>query len=72
MSVENPTLEELVRELPTDLRAEVQDFIEFLLAKRGQRVRGALRQNWAGALRDSSQQYTSVELQHKASEWRDS
>jgi ABC-type Fe3+ transport system substrate-binding protein len=72
MNVESPTLEELVRELPTELRAEVRDFVEFLLTKRGQRSYGILRQNWAGALRDSAQQYTSVELQHKASEWRDS
>ena len=29
-----------------------------------------LRQNWAGALREYREQYTSLELQKKALEWR--
>ena len=64
------SLEELVRELPPDMLAEVRDFIEFLLSKRERRERRALRQDWAGALRDYRQQYTSVELQHQALDWR--
>ena len=64
-------LQELVQELPPDLRAEVRDFVEFLLAKRGRRARRVLRQDWAGALRNYRQQYTSLELQRQASTWRD-
>ena len=64
------SLEELVQELPPDMVAEVRDFIEFLLAKRSRRVRATLRQDWAGALRDYRQQYTSLELQHQALAWR--
>jgi hypothetical protein len=64
------SLEELVRELPPDMVAEVRDFIEFLLSKRERRAAGALRQDWAGALRDYREQYTSVELQHRALDWR--
>ena len=64
------SLEELVRELPPDMAAEVRDFIEFLLSKQERRVGRLLQQNWAGALRDYREQYTSVELQHKASDWR--
>jgi hypothetical protein len=64
------TLEELVQELSPDLRAEVQDFVEFLLAKRKERTERTLRQDWAGALRDCRDQYTSVDLQHQALEWR--
>jgi hypothetical protein len=30
-----------------------------------------LRQDWAGALKDLREQYTSLELQKKALEWRD-
>ena len=63
-------LQELIQELPPDVRAEVRDFIEFLLAKRSRRVRATLRQDWAGALRDYRQQYTSLELQHQALAWR--
>jgi hypothetical protein len=64
------SLEELVRELPPDMVAEVRDFIEFLLSKQERRVGRPLQQNWAGALRDYREQYTSVELQHRALNWR--
>ena len=64
------SLEELVRELPPDMVAEVRDSIEFLLSKQVRRVGRPLQQNWAGALRDYREQYTSVELQHKALDWR--
>ena len=64
------SLEELVKEVPPDLQEEVQDFIEFVLEKRA-RTRGRkLRQDWGGALRDLRDQYTSLELQKKALEWR--
>ena len=53
------SLEELVRELPPDMVAEVRDFIEFLLSKQVRRVGRPLQQNWAGALRDYREQYTA-------------
>ena len=64
------TLEELIRELPPELQQEVRDFIEFLVEKRVRRPRGKPKFDWAGALKDLRDQYTSVELQHKISEWR--
>ncbi len=64
------SLAQLLQELPPDMVEEVRDFIEFLLDKRGRRARKALRQDWAGALREHREQYTSLELQHRASEWR--
>ena len=64
------TLKELVEQLPADLQQEVRDFVEFLLERRGKKRRGKPRFNWAGALKDLRDQYTSVELQHKISEWR--
>jgi Protein of unknown function (DUF2281) len=63
-------LQEMVEELPPELRAEVRDFVEFLLSKRGQRPGQTLRQNWAGALSEYRQQYTSLELQRLALDWR--
>lgn len=64
------TLKELVEQLPPDLQQEVRDFAGFLLEKRlGKRGR-PLRQDWAGALSDLREQYTSLELQKKALEWR--
>jgi hypothetical protein len=70
MSTQLKPLEELVKELPPDLQAEVRDFVEFLLEKRKQRSGEKLRQYWAGTLSDYRDQYTSLELQQKALEWR--
>ena len=70
MSTITKPLQELVQELPPDMRTQVRDFVEFLLAKRGRRAGKRLRQGWAGALRDYRQQYTSLELERQASIWR--
>ena len=71
MSVATKPLIELVQELPPDVQAEVRDFVEFLLLKRTRKPAMKLRQDWAGALRDVRDQYTSLELQRKALDWRD-
>ena len=63
-------LSELVEELPPDVQQEVRDFVEFLISKHGRASGKKLRQDWAGALRDYSDQYTALELQKKALEWR--
>ena len=63
-------LGEFVEKLPPDLQQEVKDFIEFLLEKRAKKIRGKPNFDWAGALKDLRNQYTSVELQHKISKWR--
>jgi hypothetical protein len=70
MSTPFKPLAELVQELPPEVQAEVRDFVEFLLAKHGRKPGRKLRQGWAGILRDYRQQYTSLELQQKALEWR--
>lgn len=65
-------LEDLIRQLPQDLHQEVRDFIEFLLEKRRPvgHANAILRQDWAGALARYREQFTSLELQKKALEWR--
>ena len=64
--------EEMVRNLPPDLQKEVEDFIQFLLNKQKTRKPAKkLRQDWAGALKDYRNKYTSLELQKKALEWRE-
>jgi len=63
-------LEELVKELPPALQKEVRDFVEFLLGKKAKQRGQKLRQDWAGALKDYRDRYTSLELQKKALEWR--
>ena len=70
MSTQLEPLDKLVRELPPDSQSAVRDFVEFLLEKRKRKSIGKLRQNWAGALSDHGEEYTSLELQKKALDWR--
>jgi len=63
-------IEEIVRELPPELRREVEDFAQFLVNKQGRKTGRKLRQDWAGGLREYRDKYTSLELQKKAMEWR--
>jgi len=64
------TLKEMIDKLPPELQSEVRDFVEFLVEKRKRKYGRKLRQDWAGALRDYREQYTALELQKKALEWR--
>jgi hypothetical protein len=70
MSVSVKQIEELVQELPVEAQEEVLDVVEFLLLKHGRRTGRIPRQDWSGALREHREQYTSIELQHKALDWR--
>lgn len=58
-------MREIVEQLPPHLQQEVSDFAEFLLERAGPQRRGMPKFDWAGALIDLRDQYTSVELQHK-------
>jgi hypothetical protein len=62
-------LENVVRELPPDLQQEVLDFAEFLQQKKAPKKQKKLRLSWAGALKEFSGKYTSLDLQRKALEW---
>lgn len=64
------TMDDLMKELPPELKKEVEDFAQFLLERRARRTGGKLRQDWAGALRAFRDQYSSLDLQKKALEWR--
>ena len=67
------TIDDVTRktaELPEELQREVADFAEFLSRRRRRPLRRKLRLDWVGALSDLKDKYTSVELQHMASEWR--
>ena len=64
------TVKELVEQLPPDIQQQVKEFAEFLLEKRRRKAKGKPDFDWAGALRDLRDDYTSVELQHKIAEGR--
>jgi hypothetical protein len=60
---------ELVAGLPPDFRLQVREFVETFITKRGrQRRRPSF--NWAGALTELGDSYTSVDLQHQIGELR--
>lgn len=64
------TLKEKIEQLPPELQEEVEEFVQSLVENRQGSERKTPRFRWAGALKDLRTQYTSVELQHKANEWR--
>lgn len=63
------TLENLVGELPAELKKEVHDFAQFLVAKRTGCKQQKLRLNWAGKLSEFQDKFSAIELQKKALEW---
>ena len=71
MNTTTKSLPELVQELPPSDQTKVRDFVEFLMAKRQPKTEKKLRQDWAGILREYRKEYTALELQKKALEWRD-
>ncbi|MBI3578270.1 MAG: DUF2281 domain-containing protein [Chloroflexi bacterium] len=66
-------LEKTIGQLPPNMQKEVQDFAEFLLARTKQKKNNQkpkhLRMDWAGALKEYRDQFTSVELQKKSLDW---
>ena len=61
---------EVTKELPEELQTEVRDFARFVRDTHALRPAGKMKLDWRGALSDLRDEFTSVELQHKASEWR--
>jgi hypothetical protein len=59
------TLEEMVREVPPEYRAQLQDYVRALLTRHPPEPDGKPQFAWAGALQSLRDQYTSVELQHR-------
>lgn len=70
MSKQVKPLDELLRDLPPESQVEVRALVESLMKKRKKKSSGKLRQKWAGALSDFREEYTALELQKKALDWR--
>ena len=64
-------LESMIKRLPPDLQQEAIDFIQFLIEKHMHKKRTYLKLDWAGALSEYKDKYTSLNLQKKALEWWD-
>ena len=65
-------IEMKLRKLPSDLKREVLDYLEFLLSKYQSKkpMKKKFKFDWEGGLSDIKGNFNSVELQHKALEWR--
>ena len=64
------TLEENIQKLSPELQQEVEQFVQSLLEKDQKRAKKRPKLDWAGALKEFRDQYTSVELQHEISRMR--
>ena len=64
------TVDIKLKRLPQNLKKEVEDFIDFLLEKKTQKTAKKPTLNWIGGLKEFKEQYTALELQEKANEWR--
>jgi len=64
------SLEEMIRDLPPDAQRKVEDFVKELVKSTTPAPKRKLGQRWAGALKRYRDQYTSLQLQRKALEWR--
>lgn len=63
-------IEQKLKQLPPDLYEEVIDFIDFLITKKVSKTKKKPKLDWIGGLEEYRNQYTSIELQKKALEWR--
>jgi hypothetical protein len=65
-------IEYMVQKLPFYLKREVLDYIEFLSNKHrtNKMAKKKFRFDWEGGLADVKEKMTSVQLQHKAMDWR--
>ncbi len=64
------TIEKKISRLPTSSIGEVEAFVDSLLRTIKKKSSSKLKQDWAGALSEFKHEYTSLELQKKALEWR--
>jgi hypothetical protein len=65
------SVEKKIKRLPKELKNEVEDFVDFLIEKKQKVKNKKPSLNWIGGLKEFKDQYSAIELQKKANEWRD-
>ena len=65
------TVHRMIDDLPPNLQQEAIHYIEELTRRKKKLVAKKFNLTWAGGLSHLKSTTTSVELQHKAQEWRD-
>lgn len=71
MSSSGESVEEKIRMLPPDLREEVIHYIDELVKRKKRSPPAPFRCSAEGTLAELGKRFSSVELQHKAMEWRE-
>jgi hypothetical protein len=61
-------IETKIKQLTPDLIEELDNYLDYLIHKRADKKSKKLSQDWAGGLKGEN--YTSVDLQKKALDWR--
>ena len=62
---------EKFNQLPPDLQEKVIKYIDSLLAKKVSKRKKKPKLDWVGGLKEYRDQYTALELQKEAVDWRD-
>ena len=62
---------EKFNQLPPDLQEKVIKYIDSLLAQKVSKRKKKLKLDWVGGLKEYRDQYTALELQKEAVDWRD-
>ncbi len=70
MSSSSSSVEEKIQTLPPDLRADTIHYIDELVKRSKKKSSKKFRCVAEGTLADLGNRYSSVDLQHKALEWR--
>jgi hypothetical protein len=71
MSSSSGSVEDKIRMLPPDLREEAIHYIDELIRRSKQKPAATFRCVAEGTLAELGARYSAVDLQHKATEWRD-
>ena len=71
MSSSSGSVEEKIRQLQPDLREEAIHYIDELVKRSKRSPPASFRCAAEGTLAELGKRYSSVELQHKALEWRE-
>ena len=65
---------EKIESLPQESRVQLETFLNFLVEQAGRLPLSGqspgFKFNWAGGLADLGKEFTAVELQHQAANWR--
>lgn len=65
------TIAQKIEKLPKTLQREVLDYIDFLITRKVNKTKKKPKLDWIGGLKEYRDQYTALDLQEKALEWRD-